>query len=170
MTAKSKARPLVKSGTSKADERKAKFIEAMVATGGNKRASAIAAGYKPGRAADKAGERLSHNVAVMSHIEKRESVVMAKVAENTEVTKQWIIGSLKAVAVRCMRKSAEFNPSGANRALELLGKEQGMFIERTMAVKDPLEGFAPHELREFYAVLKARQEARKAPQPASAMH
>ena len=173
-------------------KRKDKFVEAMVANGGNKRAAAIEAGYKPGRAADKAGERLSHNVAVVAEIEKRISAVMAKVAEKTEVTKEWITASLKTVAERCMQASPvvdrkgdpvmtetpdgtvaqafEFNSAGANRALELLGKEQGMFIERTMVVKDPLEKFSPQELRDFYAILKSRQEARKGVPPATAVH
>lgn len=62
--------PKVKAGTNKGSlkQRKALFAKEFIANGGNKRAAAIVAGYKPGRAADKAGERLSQDVAVIAMI------------------------------------------------------------------------------------------------------
>jgi phage terminase small subunit len=75
MAAKKRAKPKVKHKaktakprTSKFAARKAAFVKALILTNGNKRAAAVAAGYKPGRAADKAGERLSQNVAVRAEI------------------------------------------------------------------------------------------------------
>jgi phage terminase small subunit len=178
-------------GRAAAAARKALFVEAYIANGGNAKQAAVVAGYSP-HTAKQQGQRLLTNVDLAAEVSRRRAEVMAKVAENTEVTKEWITASLKMVAERCLQAAPvldrkgdrvltetpsgdlvpafEFNAAGANRALELLGKEQGMFIERTMVIKDPLEKFSPAELREFYAVLKARQEARKALQPASAVH
>jgi len=181
----------VGTGRAAAAARKALFVEAYIANGGNAKQAAVVAGYSP-HTAKQQGQRLLTNVDLAAEVSRRRAEVMAKVAENTEVTKEWITASLKMVAERCLQAAPvldrkgdrvltetpsgdlvpafEFNAAGANRALELLGKEQGMFIERTMVIKDPLEKFSPAELREFYAVLKARQEARKALQPASAVH
>lgn len=52
--------------------------------------------------------------------------------ELTALTRAWVLESLQIVVIRCM-KTEDFQPSGANRALELLGKELGMFVDRTVA-------------------------------------
>ena len=71
---------------------------------------------------------------------------------------------LKALA------EAKENFPAAIRAEELRGKVAGYYVHRAMVVKDPLEGFNQQELREFYAILKARQEARKGSTPADVVH
>lgn len=60
--------------------------------------------------------------------------------------KKWVLSSLKTVAKRCMRAEPvldsmgqptgeyTFHASGANRALELLGKEYGLFVDKTDSI------------------------------------
>jgi len=67
---KKAARKYVKPGTSKAEaaHKKILFVNAYLTNGGNKTQAAVTAGYKPGRAAEKAGQRLSQDVAVQQKI------------------------------------------------------------------------------------------------------
>lgn len=85
-----------KAGTNRTSmaERKRLFVEAMIQTSGNKRQSAIAAGYSDGRAADKAGERLSQDVAVQEAIQLRRSEVLAAAQDESEVTVKEVLRGL----------------------------------------------------------------------------
>lgn len=68
--------------------------------------------------------------------------VAARVIESAAVSKAWVTTRLMQVAERCMQAEPvldkegnstgeyRFDSSGANRALELLGKEMGMFVDR----------------------------------------
>jgi hypothetical protein len=49
-----------------------------------------------------------------------------------------------------------------NRALELLGRELGMFIERRQDVKDELDTLSSEQRASLIAALKAALEARQA--------
>lgn len=63
-------------------------------------------------------------------------------AARTEISADWVLKNLKEVAERCMdavpvldREGKEtgewkFEPSGANRSLELIGKHLGMFTDK----------------------------------------
>lgn len=149
-----KAAPVrVNAGTSKvsAEDRHTLFIEAYLTNGGNATQAALAAGYSDG-CARRMGTRLATNSHIRATLEARRSEIISKVEAKTEVTKEWITASLKTVAERCMQAAPvlnrkgervfiedadgnyapafTFEPAGANRALELLGKERGMFIDR----------------------------------------
>lgn len=65
-------RKRVKPGTSKAEaaHKKVLFANAYLSNGGNKTQAAVTAGYKPGRAAEKAGQRLSQDVVVKELIKQ----------------------------------------------------------------------------------------------------
>ena len=82
----------VKAGTSKAATtiRKEKFRAAYLKNGGNGYQAALAAGYKAGRGAAKAAERLSREVAFKEKI----SQVLAKAQENTQLTADEVMASL----------------------------------------------------------------------------
>lgn len=69
-TAKPAPRKRVKAGTSKAEaaHRKILYAHALLANNGNKTQAAVTAGYKPGRASEKAGQRLSQDVVVQALI------------------------------------------------------------------------------------------------------
>ena len=65
-------RKRAKAGTSKAEaaHKKILFAKAYLANGGNKTQAAVTAGYKPGRGAEKAGQRLSQDVVVQALIKE----------------------------------------------------------------------------------------------------
>jgi phage terminase small subunit len=52
-----------------------------------------------------------------------------KRTEKVEVSAEWVLGSLVSVANRCMGEE-HYNAAAASRALELVGKHIGMFVER----------------------------------------
>lgn len=99
--------------------------------------AAIRAGYSS-RSATIAGTRLMRNVNVRSEIEK----LMADAAERCGITVEFILNGLREVAERCMQGKErlakdgtplgvwQFDSAGANRAMELLGRYKGMFVDK----------------------------------------
>src|SRR5262245_22781155 len=125
-----------------------------------------AAGYKtsPG-----AATRLSKNVNIQGRVKELQEAA----AEKAVVTKQWVLGRLNEVVERTMQAEPvldrEGNPTGeytfqassAIRALELIGKELGMFTGRReddvgmkllMTIHRP-----PEETREQWLARTARE-------------
>jgi phage terminase small subunit len=109
--------------------------------------AAIRAGYSKRTARDTASEYLAK-----PHIKAAVNQLKEKRAKETGVTAEWVITSIKEVAERCMQKVPvmtfdkeekeyvqvkdeegrdvwEFDSSGANRALELLGKHLVLFTD-----------------------------------------
>lgn len=105
-----------------------------------------AAGTNNRRYASELGQRPDIQGRVAELLAAREEVISEAAAvaiQETALTKEWIIGMLKQNVERAMTveavRDAEGQPTGeykyngavANRALELLGKERGMFIDRS---------------------------------------
>lgn len=100
--------------------------------------AAIRAGYKPDNA-DVTGPRMLGNVRVAEEIACRQR----QRAEKSEMDEAWILEQLRANVERAMQVEAvvdrEGNPTGeytyqgnvANKALELIGKHRGMFVDRS---------------------------------------
>lgn len=109
--------------------------------------AAIRAGFSKKNAGWKAS-RLLKEPKVRASID----AAMEKIREQSAISAVWILDSLKEVAERCMQKHPvmifdkvekeyvqktdedgegvwEFDSAGANRALELLGKNKALFIE-----------------------------------------
>jgi hypothetical protein len=100
-----------------------------------------------------------------------------EVMNDISTERKWVLSSLKDVAKRCMqtepvrdskgRPTGEytFQASGANRALELLGKEYGMFVDRgdtTHRYATPsefIDNATPEEIHAELARLRAQKEA-----------
>jgi len=81
------------------------------------------------------------------------------------VDKNWVIDRLVEIVTRCMQHGGdEFNARDATRALELLGKEQGMFIDRREVRDTTLENMSDEELRAIVEAA-ARGEEPPLPQP-----
>jgi hypothetical protein len=118
----------------------------QLASGMSGTAAYEAAGYKPSPGAasrlsksDKIRQRVAD---LLSEREQRHSKAVEKAIERTALTKEWVIGRLIENAERALQArgvvTAKGEPTGeyrydgmvANRALELLGKELGMFIDR----------------------------------------
>jgi phage terminase small subunit len=100
--------------------------------------AATRAGYSA-KTANEQGSRLLANVSVAEAVAARR----AKVADKLEISQEWVIERLVENVDRAMQavevKDAKGNGTGeykydggvANRALELVGKHLGMFIERS---------------------------------------
>ena len=97
--------------------------------------AAIRAGYSA-RNADKIGPELLGKTRVAEAIAE---AIQAR-SERTEIDQDWIIKQLKGVYEASMEgrpvcdkdgneKGFSFNPSAANKALELLGRHLGMFTD-----------------------------------------
>jgi phage terminase small subunit len=110
--------------------------------------SAIRAGYSP-KTAHVQGPRLLGNARVSRLIASLDQKAAAKL----ELDAQWVLGQLHGVSQKCQQAQPvmvfdrasktmvpavdedgkaiyEFDSSGANRSLELIGKHLGMFTER----------------------------------------
>ena len=110
----------------------------------NGKQSAIRAGYSK-KTAEVQASRLLRNVKVAAAIETARS----KAAEKAEVTREWIIEQLRVNAIQCMARGETFSPSAANKALELLGKEHRMFIDRRLVGVTNIDDMSEEELLEF---------------------
>ena len=99
--------------------------------------AAIRAGYSP-KSAFVQGSRLLSNDKVQAAL----AISQAKREEKTGVTAEWVLKSLESVALRCMQEEPvldkrgnptgeyQFRDSGANKALELLGKNLKLFTDK----------------------------------------
>lgn len=82
------------------------------------------AGYKPNQ---QNASRLMLNDVVKARVAELSAKVAERAIERAALTKEWVIEKLRANLERAERSD---QGSVANRTLELLGKEVGMFIER----------------------------------------
>lgn len=146
--------------------------------------AAIRAGYTA-KNADVVGPRLLGNVGVQAAIAEQTKAVEAKAL----VTSEWVVLALKEVAERCMervpvmvregrtmvQKTAEnengeevgvweFDSSGANRALELLGKHKGLFVADAAGDKGGVDTLA-QTIREVLAEARKAQVIVPVPEP-----
>lgn len=83
--------------------------------------AAIRSGYKQPHSQ---GPRLLENVGVKAAI----AAGQTKLAERTGITVDYVLNGLREIAERC--RGEDFQPAPGARALELLGKHLGMFVER----------------------------------------
>jgi phage terminase small subunit len=107
-----------------------------------------AAGFKPNRgnaATLKQKESISNRVTeLLSEREAIHAQATADAIKSTALTKEWVIETLKENVARAMQATEvkradgtgtgeyQYQGSVANRALELLGKELGMFVDRAV--------------------------------------
>jgi phage terminase small subunit len=103
----------------------------------NSTQAAIRAGYSKKTAKEIGCENLTK-----PHVNEAIEEAMNKRSEKLEITAEYVLGSLKEVADRCMQAvpalDKEGNPtgeyyfehSGANKALELLGKHLKLFTDK----------------------------------------
>jgi len=133
----------------------------------------IAAGYRPSHAnahtlKDKKDiqARVRYLLAQREHLHAQST---AKAIEQTALTKTWVIENLRENALKCLGKlpinvtivegeapiqEFQYHPTGANRALELLGRELNMFIERHEVVEarmsnDELDKYLAEQAKAF---------------------
>ena len=99
--------------------------------------AAARAGYSA-KTANEQGARLLANVSVAQAVRQAQ----AARAERTQLTQDWVLERLRETVERCMQAEPvrdseggstgvyKFNAAGANKALELIGKHLGMFVEK----------------------------------------
>jgi phage terminase small subunit len=123
------------------------FAQAL-ASGKTATEAYVAAGYKANRgnaATLKQDQSISNRVVeILAERENIHAQATAEAIEKAGLTKEWIIGRLIENVDRAMQsepvKDSKGVPTGeytyqgnvANKALELLGKELGMFVDRSI--------------------------------------
>lgn len=111
--------------------------------------AAIRSGYSENSAKEQAS-RLLTNANIRAYIEQKQS----ERSERTNITADFVLQGLREVALRCMQRNLkmdwdyesksmqpvvdedgnqvyEFDSTGANRSLELLGKHLALFTDKT---------------------------------------
>lgn len=108
----------------------------------NGAAAATRAGFSAKTARVKASQLMD-----LPHVAEAIEAEMALRAERTEITQDYVLLGLKEVAERCLQRAPvmagevqerdeegrhvwQFNPAGANKAFELMGKHLGMFKDK----------------------------------------
>ncbi len=118
----------------------------------NATAAAKRAGYSE-RTAYAQGQRLLKHVEIAAAIQKAQEAR----SERTKIDQDWVIERLVGVYEASMgarpvcgkngeEKGFTFNPTAANRALELIGKHKGMFIDRKLIGLRRIEDMTEDEL------------------------
>lgn len=99
--------------------------------------AAIRAGYSP-KTAQEQGSRLLSNAMIRSAVD----AAQAKTSDDLGITREWILGKLKQNVERALVEEPvldregqpigeyTYNGAVANKALELLGKQSGMFSDK----------------------------------------
>lgn len=108
----------------------------LVATGYTKRQSYVAAGFKDNRGNAALLYKRPEVAARIAELKDQNFKLEEKIAEVTknaeevevDLSKKWVLDKLIQNTLACMVSNQR---SAANRALELLGKELGMFIDRS---------------------------------------
>lgn len=120
------------------DARQEKFAQAL-AKGMTQVAAAVAAGYA---ANDATAARRANSPSVRARVAE----LQGRAAEKAVLTKTAIIERLFRLADKA---EAAGQISAANRAVELLGKEIGMFVDRRLLGIRRIEDMTEEELLEF---------------------
>jgi len=134
-------------------ERLEAFCDA-VARGMSGTQAAIAAGYSERRASATAAE-LRRRPEVLERIESLKERYVAARVEKVTVTGEWVMQELAELAMRS--KELNDRPTLA-RTLEILARANGLFIERRMEVRSPLENLSAHQLQRMLKVVQAIQD------------
>ena len=127
-------------------QKRKRFMEELIVNGGNAtEAAAKVYDCCSRKSAQALGGKLS-KVILKDEIEKRQAEVHEKLQERTIVTREWVIKGLVENLERAMTAKPVLDSKGietgeyryrgdvANRALELMGKDIGMFVERTASL------------------------------------
>lgn len=111
--------------------------------------------------------RMRHRADVAARIAELEAAARAVAAERLALDKEGVLRRLVEVVDRCMQAEPvlnrrgeptgmyTFNAAGANRALELIGKNLGMFVERSEVKTTALTELSDEDLQRMISKLRA---------------
>ena len=141
-----------------------RFVEEYLVDSNGTQA-AIRAGYSPKTANEQACDLLAK-----PSIAEAVAAGRARLSEKTGLDAQWVLDGLKKNYERAMQEEPvldkQGNPTGeyvyqgavANRALELVGKHIGMFVDKTeIEIKKRVAGMTPDELVAEAAAILAKR-------------
>lgn len=83
-------------------------------------------------------------------------------AKRAVVDKAWVLEKLRLNVIRTMTPGSEYQPSAANKAIELLGKEMGMFVDKRLVGVARIDDMTEDELLEFLGGEPTAEELRAA--------
>ncbi len=87
------------------------------------------AGYTTGSQVSSSASRLARHASIIKRIKELQASAAEIAVRSVGIDKGWVLQQLHANAVRCMDVD-DYKPVPAIRALELIGKELGMFVDR----------------------------------------
>lgn len=145
-----------------------------LASGLNQREAFERAGYSGKSAASAASHLLKRNPCILTRVDELRQIcaeaernAASLRAGKVDLTRQWVIDQLRSIVERCMQGAPATDKAGipigefrfeanpANRALELLGKELGMFVDRK-EIGPPGSFKTPEERRAAELRVKAK--------------
>lgn len=152
----------------------------LVSNAENPTRAYVLAGYS-GKGAKQSAARLMTNADVCDRIaylrqqkeQEHRAAVQGVIAE-AAIDKKWVLDRLTKIVDMGMAAEAvldnEGNPigeykanlAGANKALELIGKELGMFVDRKEVRTGPLDNLPPDDAKALIEAIDAIQRARTA--------
>jgi phage terminase small subunit len=116
-------------------------------------ASAREAGYSPNTCHVR-GSELNRNPEVLERIaELREKMDRATV-NSVVADRNWVLRNLVEIAHEA--REARDRP-GATKALELVGKELGMFVNRTQEIRSPMSDLSAQQLQAIIRYCEERE-------------
>ena len=142
----------------------------LVAGGKTPPVAYVTAGYSEAGAAQSANRLLKNADVTLRIAQLRRAVEepsRERAIEKAAVDKAWVLQELIEIVKMAKQaepvRDAEGNPIGeykqnlaaANKSLELLGKELGMFVDRSEVRTGPLDGLSQDELREFQDAIQS---------------
>ena len=130
----------------------------LVATGQSPAQAYAAAGYEE-KTAYTCGPRLLKRPEVRSRVTELQQTAAQTSVSRAALSRDFVVRELMDNALKA-KENHEWPAS--NRALELLGRELGMFVERVCTWSGRLEDLDPEQLDNYLASLKARIESEEA--------
>lgn len=132
----------------------------------------VKAGYSGGSQVASCASRLYRNVQIQARIAQLQGNIVQVAVQTAGIDKAWVMARLQENISRSMQAEPvrdsdgnaigeyAYNASAANRALELIGKELGMFVDRKdITVRKPISEMTEAELLQLYTEARATIEA-----------
>lgn len=135
----------------------------LIVNGANATVAAAKLGYAPNRV-QITGSEMRRNPKIAARIDELGELATERVIEKASVDKAWVMDQL--VEIVMMGKALEpvigkdgptgevkQNLAAANKALELIGKEFAMFVDRKVVQTGPLDDLGHDELKDLKKAL-----------------